>query len=85
MPNNTSRFHLYSDTSKFAMGSTQIQNRKPQLIAYASKRFPKAARNYSITEVELCGLARNIACFCHLLKKSIFGCDSGPFSPYSHY
>ena len=39
MPNHESRFHLYSDTSKFAMGSTlyQIQNGKPELIAYASK------------------------------------------------
>ena len=36
MPNTTGRFHLYSDTSKFAMGSTlyQIQNGKPKLIAY---------------------------------------------------
>ena len=52
MPNTTGRFHLYSDTSKFATGSTlyQIQNGKPQLITYASKRLPAAARNYFITE-----------------------------------
>ena len=33
------RFHLYSDTSKFAIGSVlyQIQNGKLELIAYASK------------------------------------------------
>ena len=39
MPNKTGRFHLYSDTSKFAAGSTlyQIQGGKPKLIAYASK------------------------------------------------
>ena len=32
------RFHLYSDTSKFATGSElyQIQNGKPKLIAYLS-------------------------------------------------
>ena len=32
MPNKTGRFHIYSDTSKFAMGSTlyQIQNGKPK-------------------------------------------------------
>ena len=61
MPNNTGRFDLYSDTSKFATGSTlyQIQNGKPKLIAYASKRLPEAARNYSITELKLCGLAVN--------------------------
>ena len=65
MPNTTGRFHLYSDTSKFATGSAlyQIQNGKPKLIAYASKTLPEAMRNYSITELELCGLAINIANF----------------------
>ena len=55
MPNKTGRFHLYSDTSKFATGSTlyQIQNGKPKLIAYVSKRLPEATRSYSITELEL--------------------------------
>ena len=46
----------------------QIQNRKPKLIAYANKRLPEAARNYSITELDMCGLAINIASFSHLLK-----------------
>ena len=34
MPNTTGRFHLYSDTSKFAAGSAlyKIQNGKPKLI-----------------------------------------------------
>ena len=69
MPNKTGRFHLYSDTSKFATDSTlyQIQNGKPKLIAYVSKRLPEAAKSYSITELELCGLAINIACFSHLI------------------
>ena len=51
MPNKTGRFHLYSDTSKFGTGSSlyQIQGGKPKLIAYASKRLPEAAKNYSIT------------------------------------
>ena len=46
MPNTTGRFHLYSDTSKFATGSTlyQIQNGKPKLIMYASKRLTEAAK-----------------------------------------
>ena len=73
MSNGTGRFHLYSDTSKFALGSAlcQIQNKKPILIAYARKSLPEAARNYSITELdlELCGLAINIASFLHLLKR----------------
>ena len=38
--------------TKFTMGSTlyQIQNGKPKLIAYESKRLPEAARNYSIVD-----------------------------------
>ena len=50
MPNTTGKFHLYSDTSKFATGSAlyQIQNGKPKFITYASKRLPEAMRNYSI-------------------------------------
>ena len=43
-----------------------------KLIAYASKRLPEAARNYSITELEMCGLAINITSFAHLLKKVDF-------------
>ena len=56
------------------MGSTlyQIQNRKLKLIVYASKRLPEAARNYLITELELCGLGINIASFSHLLKRVDF-------------
>ena len=74
MPNKTGRFHLYSDTSKFMTGSTlyQVQNGKPKLITYASKRLPEAAKSYSITELELCGLAINIASFAHLLKRVDF-------------
>ena len=70
MPNKTWRFHLYSDTSRFATGSPlyQIQGGKPKLIAYASRRLPEAAKYYSIMELELCGLAINIASFVHLLK-----------------
>ena len=65
---------MYSDTSKYATGSTlyQIQNCKPKLITYASKRLPEAARNYSITELEMFGLAINITSFVHLLKKVDF-------------
>ena len=71
LPNSMGRFHLYSVTSKFAIGNAlyQIQNGKPNLIAYISKRLPVAARNYSITEIELCGLAINLASFSHLLKR----------------
>ena len=72
MLNKTGRFHLYSDTSKFATGSAlyQIQNGKPKLIAYAGKRLPEAAKSYSIKELELCGLAINIDSFSTLAQKS---------------
>ena len=74
MPDKIGRFQLYSDTSKYAMGSAlyQIQNGKPKLIAYASKRLPEAACKYSITELEMCGLAINIASFAHLSRKVDF-------------
>ena len=71
MPNWEGRFHLYLDTSKFTAGSVlyQIQNGKPKLIVYASKRLPEAVRSYLITKLELCSLAINIASFSHLLKE----------------
>ena len=74
LPNRTDRFHLYLDTSKFTVGSTlyQIQNEKPKLIAYENKRLPEAAKHYSITELELCGLAINVSSFSHLLKRVNF-------------
>ena len=34
--------------------------------------MPEAAKNYSITELEMCRLAMNIAMFSHLLKKVDF-------------
>ena len=74
MPNKTGRSYLYSDTSKFATGSAlyQIQNGKPKLITYASRRLPEATKSYSIIELELCGLAINISSFSHLLKRVDF-------------
>ena len=74
MPDRKGKFLLYSDTSKHANGSAlyQVQESKPKLIAYASKRMLEAAKNYSITELEMCGLAINIASFAHLLKRVDF-------------
>ena len=71
LPDSKGKISLISDTSKFATHHAlyQIQNNKPKLIAYASKRLPKAARNYSMTELEMCGLATNFASFVHLLKR----------------
>ena len=74
LPDRHGQFQLYSDTSKFATGSAlyQIQNGQPRLIAYASQRMPEAAKNYFITELEMCRLAMNIATYSHLLKKVDF-------------
>ena len=74
MPDKVGRFQLYSKTSKYAtVGALyQIQNGKPKLIAYLSKRLPEAACNYSIRELEMCGLVINIASFAHLLRKVDF-------------
>ena len=45
MPDKVGRFQLYSDTSNYTTGGAlyQIQNGKPKLIAYSSKRLPEAA------------------------------------------
>ena len=74
LPDRYGWFQLYSDTSNFTTGSVlyQIQNGQPKLIAYASKRMPEAAKNYSITELEMCRLAMNITAFSNLPKKVDF-------------
>ena len=74
MHDRKGRFILYSDTSKLATGSIlyQYQDGKPRLVVYASKRMPEAAKNYSVTELEMCGLTINIATFSHLLKRVDF-------------
>ena len=51
---------------------TKYKNGKPKLIVYASNRLPEAMKSYLITELELCGLAINIASFSHLLKRVDF-------------
>ena len=70
MPDKRGKFTLYSDTSKHATGSVlyQVQDGSLKLIAYMSKRTPEAAKNCPITELEMCGLAINIASFAHLLQ-----------------
>ena len=74
MPDRKGRFLLYSDTSKHATGSAlyQVQDGRPRLIAYASKRMPEAAKNYSITGLQMCGWAFNITSFAHCLKRVDF-------------
>ena len=75
LPDRQGQFQLYSDTSKFATGSAlyQIQNGQTNFTTYMSKRMPDAAKNYSISELEMCGLPINTAqASQHLLKKVDF-------------
>ena len=66
--------HLPGKKGRFATGSMlyQIQSGKPKFIAYASKRLLEAARNYYVTELEMCCLAINIRSFAQLPKKVNF-------------
>ena len=62
LPTVNGCFILYSDTSRTHAGSTlwQIQEGHPHMIGYASKTPPQAARNYSVTELEMTSLLMNI-------------------------
>ena len=70
------RFILYCDTSKTHTGSSlwQVQDGKPRLLGYASKSLPEACKNYSVTELEMTGLAINIHLWKHLLLRVEFDC-----------
>ena len=50
----------------------QYQGGKPKLIVYTLKRMSEVEKNYSITDLESCGLVINIVSFKHLLKKQDF-------------
>ena len=52
----------------------QIQDGKPRLLGYASKSLPEACENYSVTELEMTGLAINIHLWKHLLLRVEFDC-----------
>ena len=62
-------FRLESDTSREHMGGTLLQKQGDEwvVIGYHSKRLPKLAKNFSVTELELTGLLVNIHGFMQLL------------------
>ena len=74
LPEADGRFILYSDTSIKGIGSSlwQIQEGKPKLIGYASKRLPEACSRYSVTELEMTGLLVNMNLWKNLLKHREF-------------
>ena len=68
-PRSRGRFVLYSDTSRYGTGShlMQIIDGKERLVAYYSKRLPKSALNFSVTELELYGMWINITAYHNIL------------------
>ena len=62
-------FHLESDTSREGMGGTLLQKQGDEwvVIGYHSKRLPKSAKNFGVTELELTGLLVKIHGFMQLL------------------
>ena len=67
-------FHLESDTSREGVGGTLLQKQGDEwvVIGYHSKRLPKSAKNFGITELELTGLLVNIHGFMQLLHNRYF-------------
>ena len=76
LPKPGGRFVLYCDSSRTHTGSSlwQIQEGRPRLIGYASKSLPAPALNYSVTELEMTGMAVNIHLWRHLLHRVEFDC-----------
>ena len=67
-------FRLKSDTSREGMGGTLLQKQGDEwvVIGYHSKRLPKSAKNFGVTELELTGLPVNIHGFIQLLHNRYF-------------
>ena len=66
-------FQLESDTLREGVGTLlQKQGDKWVVIGYHSKRLPKSAKNFGITELELTGLLVNIHGFMQLLCNRYF-------------
>ena len=67
-------FCLESDTSREGVGGTLLQKQGDEwvVIGYHSKRLPKSAKNFGITELKLTGLLVNIHGFMQLLCDRYF-------------
>ena len=67
-------FQLKSDTLREGMGGTLLQKQGDEwvVIGYHSKRLPKSAKNFGVTELELTGLLVNIHGFMQLLHSRYF-------------
>ena len=66
-------FGLKSDTLREGVGGTLLQKQDEWVvIGYHSKRLPKSAKNFGVTELELTGLLVNIHGFMQLLCNRYF-------------
>ena len=67
-------FQLKSDTSRDGVGGTLLQKQGDEwvFIGYHSKRLPRSAKNFGVTELELTGLLVNIHSFMQLLCNRYF-------------
>ena len=67
-------FRLEIDTLREGVGGTLLQKQGDEwvVIGYHSKRLPKSAKNFGITELELTGLLVNIHRFMQLLRNRYF-------------
>ena len=74
VPTPDGLFGLKSDTFREGVGGTLLQKQgdKWVVIGYHSKRLPKSAKNFGITELELTGLLVNIHGFMQLLCNRYF-------------
>ena len=74
VPTPDGLFRLESDTSREGVGGTLLQKQGDEwvVIGYHSKRLPKSAKNFGVTELELMGLLVNIHGFMQLLHNRYF-------------
>ena len=71
LPSQHGRFILCVDTSRTSVGTAlwQYQGGVPRLIGYASKTLVEAAKNYSVTLLEMTGLVTGLQIWSHFLNK----------------
>ena len=74
VPTPDGLFRLESDTSREGMSGTLLQKQGDEwvVIGYHSKRLPKSAKNFGVTELELTGLLVNIHGVMQLLCNRYF-------------
>ena len=74
VPTPDSLFRLESDISREGIGGTLLQKQEDEwvVIGYHSKKLPKSAKNFGVTELELTGLLVNIHGFMQLLCNRYF-------------